>query len=131
MIFELSQTFFFDAAHTLDRVIDGEASRRIHGHTYHAEITVTGNPDTKTGMILDLGLLKEKVEKLRLSLDHQFLDELLLLGPATLENLCKYIWQELRNDFVPVISVKVGRQASGDACRLTADEFDRRATQCA
>ena len=31
MIYELSQQFFFEAAHTLDRDIDTLSSKRIHG----------------------------------------------------------------------------------------------------
>jgi 6-pyruvoyltetrahydropterin/6-carboxytetrahydropterin synthase len=44
-MFELSQKFYFEAAHTLQRTIDAEGSRRIHGHTYHAEATVLGRVD--------------------------------------------------------------------------------------
>ena len=36
-MFELSQTFSFDAAHTLKRKVaelEAAGSRRIHGHTY-------------------------------------------------------------------------------------------------
>ena len=39
MKYELSQRFYFEAAHTLRRQIEAEGSRRIHGHTYIAEIT--------------------------------------------------------------------------------------------
>mgnify|MGYP000178535474 CR=1 FL=1 len=45
MKFELSQRFYFEAAHTLHRTIDAEGSLRIHGHTYHAEVTIAGQPD--------------------------------------------------------------------------------------
>ncbi len=52
---EVSQKFFFDAAHTLKRTLDDAdevaGSRRIHGHTYHAEVTVAGNADADTGMV--------------------------------------------------------------------------------
>jgi 6-pyruvoyl-tetrahydropterin synthase len=41
-MFELSKQFWFDAAHTLNRSIDAESSRRIHGHSYRAEVTVRG-----------------------------------------------------------------------------------------
>jgi len=54
----LSQRFFFDAAHTLRREIEAEGSRRIHGHTYHAEVSVRGPLDAATGMVIDLGLLR-------------------------------------------------------------------------
>ena len=45
MQYELSQTFYFEAAHTLRRTVDVEPSLRIHGHTYIAEITLAGAPD--------------------------------------------------------------------------------------
>jgi len=65
MKYELSQRFFFDAAHTLNRKIEAEGSRRIHGHTYHAEITLSGLPDPQTGMMLDLGILRLEVDRVR------------------------------------------------------------------
>ena len=45
MRYELTQEFFFDAAHTLERAIEAEPSRRIHGHTYHAVVSIGGRPD--------------------------------------------------------------------------------------
>ena len=51
-IFELSQKFYFEAAHTLNRSYESEGSKKIHGHTYHAEITITGTPEIDSGMIL-------------------------------------------------------------------------------
>ena len=59
MTCEISQTFFFDAAHTLDRAIETESSRRIHGHTYNAEVFLTGQPDPQTGMVIQFPLGRE------------------------------------------------------------------------
>jgi len=58
---ELSQRFYFEAAHTLERTIDAEGSRRIHGHTYHAEVTLLGNPDPASGMLVDLAYLRREI----------------------------------------------------------------------
>jgi 6-pyruvoyltetrahydropterin/6-carboxytetrahydropterin synthase len=118
MIFELSQRFFFDAAHTLRREIDQGGSLRIHGHTYHAQVFVRGNPDPATGMILDLGLLNQVIERVRCELDHRFLDEITELGPATLESLCAFILRKVRETFPEVTRVRVERKAGGDACDL-------------
>ncbi len=57
-MWELSKTFRFEAAHTLERKIDGGPSRRIHGHSYRAEVTVRGEADPTTGMVVDLGALE-------------------------------------------------------------------------
>ena len=70
MLFTISQRFFFDAAHTLRREIEAEGSRRVHGHTYHAEVFLTGPRDPATGMVLDLGLLRQGLAVVREQLDH-------------------------------------------------------------
>jgi 6-pyruvoyltetrahydropterin/6-carboxytetrahydropterin synthase len=120
-MFELAKQFRFEAAHTLHRVIDAEPSRRIHGHSYRAEVTVRGPADPMTGMVLDLGLFEHALEKARDGLDHRFLDNVPDLGPATLENLCAWIW---RNVALPgLCQVSVHRDSSGDTCTYFGPEI--------
>ena len=121
MKYELSQRFFFDAAHTLRRQIETDSSKRIHGHTYHAEVTLAGQPDPETGMMLDLGVLRQEVERVRQQLDHHFLDEVPGIGPATLENLCAFIHRQLKDRLPAIACITVERQASGDRCRFFPD----------
>ena len=116
--YELSQRFYFEAAHTLRRTIETEGSLRIHGHTYEAELTVSGYADPKTGMLVDLGYLRREVARVREMLDHRFLDEIEHLGPATLENLCGFIRKQLKPTLPQLSSVMVERKASGDRCVL-------------
>lgn len=118
MRYELSQRFYFEAAHTLARAIDAEGSRRIHGHTYHAEITLAGMPELGSGMVTDLGFVRQEIARVRQLLDHTFLDEVPDLGPATLENLCRYIFAQLFSVLPMLVKVSVERQASGDRCSL-------------
>jgi len=115
-MFELSKQFRFDAAHTLDRSINTESSRRIHGHSYRAEVTVRGRPDPVTGMVVDLGLLERTMEGVRDALDHRFLDEINDLGPATMENLSCWIWDRLAPEVGNLFKVSVYRDSSGEAC---------------
>lgn len=116
--YELSQRFYFEAAHTLRRSIETEGSLRIHGHTYEAEVTVSGYADPQTGMLVDLGHLRQQVARVREMLDHRFLDEVEQLGPATLENLCGFIQKQLKPSLPQLSSVMVERKASGDRCVL-------------
>ncbi len=118
MKFELSQRFYFEAAHTLRRKIETEGSLRIHGHTYHAEVTISGDPDPSTGMTMDLAFLRQEVEKVRQQLDHRFLDEVAGIGPATLENLCSFIHKQLAASLPNIDRITVWRPASGDKCCL-------------
>lgn len=118
----LSQRFYFEAAHTLDRQIDAEPSRRIHGHTYNAEVTLKGTADAASGMVVDLGVVRAAIEVTRDKLDHRLLDELQGLGAPTLENLCGFISRDMYGRFgAALVSVKVWREASGDSCMLLVE----------
>ena len=115
---ELTQSFHFDAAHTLKREVETAGSKRVHGHTYHAQITVRGEPDPATGMVVDLGLLRAEIAKVREQLDHHMLNEVEGLGIPTLENLCAFIAKHLRASLPGLSAVTVARHASGDSCTL-------------
>lgn len=116
---EISQSFFFDAAHTLNRAIEAEPSRRIHGHTYNAEVFLAGPVDPDTGMVMDLGLVRREIDWLREQLDHRLLDEVPGLGAPTLENLCQFIFSKLLPTLPALSAVRVWRVSMGDACKLS------------
>lgn len=113
---ELSKQFRFESAHTLHRVIDAEPSRRIHGHSYRAEVVVRGRPDPVTGMVVDLGLFERALETARDGLDHHMLDDIKDLGPGTLENLSAWIWRQVIGTCPGLTRVTVYRDSTGDTC---------------
>lgn len=115
-MWELTKCFSFDAAHTLQRHLDAEPSRRIHGHSYRAEVAVRGIPAADSGMIVDLGLFERALAEAREGLDHRFLDELNDLGPATMENLSAWIWQKLEPVCSGLCRVTVHRDSSRESC---------------
>ena len=118
-MFELSQSFYFEAAHTLRRAVSPEeaaGSRRIHGHTYSAEVTLRGERQQGSGMVVDLAELRAVIETIRKQLDHHFLDEVPGLGPATLENLCVFIFDHIKSQLPQLAEVTVRRERSGDRC---------------
>jgi 6-pyruvoyltetrahydropterin/6-carboxytetrahydropterin synthase len=120
MMFELSKQFCFDSAHTLQRdahsAATNEASRRIHGHSYRAEVVVRGDADPATGMVIDFGVLERAIEQARLALDHQFLNDVAGLGPATMENLSAWIWQKILPACAGLTRVSVYRDSTGEMC---------------
>jgi len=114
-MWEIAKSFRFEAAHTLCRAVDGEASSRIHGHSYRAKVTIRGVPDPATGMIVDLGAFERALMNVRELLDHRFLDEVSDLGPATLENLCTFIWERVARDVSGLAKVTVHRDSQGES----------------
>ncbi len=116
--FEVCQRFFFDAAHHLERKIETEGSRRIHGHTYNAEVAVAGPVDPTTGMVIDIGFIRVEVAKVRALLDHHLLDEVPGLGIPTIENLCIFIEKHMRQNGLQLSRVSVWRDGIGDRCNM-------------
>ena len=115
-MFEISKQFRFEAAHTLERAVEAMSSRRIHGHSYRAEVTLRGEPDPASGMIMDMTLLEQALETARDGLDHRLLDDVPGLGPATMENLARWIWTNVSPRCVGLAKVSVFRDSSGDTC---------------
>ena len=88
-MWELSKSFRFEAAHTLERSIDTDASRRINGPSYRAEVTIRREADPATGMAFDFGQFGQVLEAVRGGLDHRFLDEVAGLKKDEIEQLFK------------------------------------------
>ena len=63
---------------------------------------------------IDLFYLREAIERVRVKLDHQMLDDVATLPSPTLECLCKFIADGLE---LPAAWVSVERPSTGDACR--------------
>lgn len=114
-MWELTKSFRFDAAHTLERSIDTESSRRVHGHSYRAEVTLRGKPDPRTGMVLDFGVLERTFAEVRGALDHHMLDDVPDLGPATMENLAAWIWRRLAPSTTGLVKVTVFRDSQEES----------------
>jgi 6-pyruvoyltetrahydropterin/6-carboxytetrahydropterin synthase len=105
----LTRKIEFAASHRYHNPeLSEEENRRIfgkcnnphgHGHNYTLEVTVAGEPDPKTGMVLDLKDLKEILEReIMQRMDHRYLNfevpELAGQIP-TCENIARLIWQLL------------------------------------
>jgi 6-pyruvoyltetrahydropterin/6-carboxytetrahydropterin synthase len=83
-----------------NRAIYGhDANPNGHGHNYVVEVTVEGEPDELTGMILDLKVLKDILEEEIVEpMDHRFLNYEVppfdRVIPTT-ENVAREIWNRL------------------------------------
>jgi 6-pyruvoyltetrahydropterin/6-carboxytetrahydropterin synthase len=111
-MWELTKSFRFEAAHALSGTTFGDG---IHGHSFRAEVTVRGTPDPATGMVLDLGLLEQSMAEVRKTLDHKLLNNVATLGPPTLENLSRFIWDRVQHAG-RITRVSVHRDSCNESC---------------
>lgn len=114
-MWELTKSFRFEAAHALAGTTLGEISQEIHGHSFRAEVTIAGTPDPATGMVMDLGVLDQKISDVQKLLDHKFLNKVEALGIPTLENLTRFIWEHVKTAG-PLTRVSVHRDSCGESC---------------
>jgi 6-pyruvoyltetrahydropterin/6-carboxytetrahydropterin synthase len=114
-MWELTKSFRFEAAHALAGTTLGSASEEIHGHSFRTEVTVRGTPDPSTGMVLDLGLLEDRMAEVRKTLDHKLLNRIEALGQPTLENLSRFIWERVQHAGT-VTRVTVHRDSCNESC---------------
>lgn len=93
MITTISKTFDFDAAHRLDRLPPEHKCHRLHGHTYRAEIRLTGRVDS-IGMLVDYAEVHAWWQPIHEEIDHRCLNDIEAIGHPTTENLARWIWTE-------------------------------------
>ena len=112
---EITQRFGFDAAHYLADA-PGGGNRRMHGHSFYAEVTLRGEPDPLHGWVRDFGEINAVLSNIRTALDHQLLNDIDGLGAPTLENLARYIFHQAKSKLPETCRVKLLRPSSGQSC---------------
>jgi len=140
----------FSAAHRLARPdlsyeenceIYGKCARpHGHGHNYHLEVTVTGEIDPRTGMIVNLEKLHNILEEFVVEpFDHYFLNEDIPYFAEvvpTAENIAVYIGQLLQKPTeelgVMLDKIKLIESPNNSCeinCRSLSQEFSNQATR--
>lgn len=90
---EIRKVFEFEAAHLL--INHPGKCKYLHGHSYKLAVTVTGNIDEESGMVMDFGTLKRVVNtEIIEEFDHKFLNDQFTELP-TAENMVYLIWDKL------------------------------------
>ncbi len=93
---EIFKDFTFEAAHFLPNVPDGHQCKRLHGHSFKLRVFVSGPVTEPTGWVMDFGDLKKSVAPIIDNLDHYYLNEIAGLENPTSENICRWIWNNLK-----------------------------------
>lgn len=105
----------FEAAHKLPNVPKGHKCGRLHGHSFRAEIHVSGQLDGKTGWVMDFADIKEACRPILDELDHNYLNEIEGLENPTSEVIARWMWQRLKS-VLPQLSKIVLRETCNAGC---------------
>jgi 6-pyruvoyltetrahydropterin/6-carboxytetrahydropterin synthase len=116
-MFEIFKEFAFEAAHHLGvNVTDGHRYSRLHGHSFQVQIFLKGQLDVKENWVCDFGEIEQRVAELRIKLDHNYLNEISGLEVPTLENISRWIWNQLDGQLPGLDRIVVRRGSCGEGC---------------
>ncbi|XP_078537416.1 6-pyruvoyl tetrahydrobiopterin synthase-like isoform X2 [Lissotriton helveticus] len=82
-----------------------------HGHNYRVIVTVRGEIDPVSGMVINLTTLKQQMQKAIIEpLDHKNLDkdvQFFAQHVSTVENVAVFIWESMQKQLAPGLLYKV------------------------
>ncbi len=108
----LSKTFTFEAAHSLS-MSNNLLNKKIHGHSFHVEISLVGKIN-ENGMIIDFYEFNKLVKKIKKKLDHSYLNEIKNIGEPTLENIGQYIWNFILKEKYNLCRIEISRKTCNE-----------------
>ena len=116
MKMQLRKTFQFEAAHLLPHLPEDHKCRRLHGHSFKAEIVIEGGVDDQLGWVMDYAAISEAFKPLWLQLDHRYLNEIDGLNNPTSENIAIWIYDRLKPKLPLLVEVVVAETCTAQ-CR--------------
>ena len=95
-MYTLTVLSHFSGAHRL-RHLHGKCEA-LHGHNWKVEVSVSSGRLSKEGIVIDFGVLKQKVEGVLKNLDHTFLNDLpyFMKREPSSENIAQYIFDHVK-----------------------------------
>ncbi len=118
---ELRKTFQFEAAHLLPRLPESHKCRRLHGHSFRAEIVVAGECDPQLGWLIDYAEITRQFRPLFEQLDHRYLNDVPGLDNPTSEHLARWIWDRLKPRLPLLVEVVVAETCTARCVYRGAD----------
>ncbi len=112
---QIYKEFHFEAAHRLPNVPAGHKCARLHGHSFQARLTLSGEAPEPAGWVMDFADLKAAFKPVLEQLDHYYLNDIPGLENPTSENIARWIWNRLKPT-LPLLSQVEIRETCTSGC---------------
>lgn len=104
---QIFKQFTFDSAHFLPNVPEGHKCKEIHGHTYHLTVYLNGDLDEKLGWVIDFTDVKNVIDPIIKSIDHQFLNNISGLENPTSEVMAIWLWNKIKPELPQLSKIEL------------------------
>ena len=115
----MSRGYILHCARSLPNIGKDHICSKLHGHTFSISISLRGEMDPTSGMVMDIYEL-DKIfnEKVHAKLDHSHLNEIEGLSNPTTEHLIVWIWNALK-PHINKLNMVTGSEEKGVKFRYT------------
>jgi len=120
-VFEITKAVSFEAAHFMAGKPDGHPYRNVHGHSFRLEVTVAGTVKPGEEWVQDFSDLTEILKATAAKLDHRLLNEIDGLSVPTLERICLWAANDLREALPGLKQVALARPSLDERCVLVVE----------
>jgi 6-pyruvoyltetrahydropterin/6-carboxytetrahydropterin synthase len=79
-------------------------------------VTIDGEPDERTGVIMHLGDVEMALADVHDALDHRMLNEVEGLSQPTLERITMWLWDRLHNRLPGLAEIEIARDSCREGC---------------
>lgn len=117
---EITRSFWLEAAHRLPHVPATHKCSRLHGHSFHVTLTVSGEVDDKLGWIIDFAEIDAAWKPIHDALDHRYLNEVAGLENPTSELLARWIIERVKLPGGRLAQVTISETCTA-SCTVYAD----------
>ena len=112
---DIYKEFHFEAAHRLPNVPEGHKCARLHGHSFHVRVVLSGEVGEHSGWVMDFADVKAAFKPVHDQLDHYYLNDIPGLENPTSENIARWIWERLEPVLPRLSSVEI-RETCTSGC---------------
>ena len=117
-MFEITKAVHFEAAHFMGGKPEGHPYRNMHGHSFRLEATIAGVVKPGEQWVEDFGHLTDCLNATAEKLDHRLLNEIDGLDVPTLERICLWVAEDLREALPGLKRVALARPSLNERCEL-------------
>lgn len=116
MKLELRQTFQIESARFLPSLPQHHPCSQMHGHSFKITLIWKGNRNPELGWVRDYHEVTTQMQPILKLLDHRVLNQVPGLENPTSENLCIYLYDQIKK-WLPEISQVIVSETSNTECR--------------
>jgi 6-pyruvoyltetrahydropterin/6-carboxytetrahydropterin synthase len=112
---KIYKKYVFEAAHRLPNLPADHKCSRLHGHSFHVELQVSGEVNETLGWVMDFSEITNLFKPIYEELDHRYLNEIVGLENPTSENIARWIWNRMHL-LIPNLSSVVIEETCTSGC---------------